>query len=241
MERDSDGQPVEAELPGDPQGAETGMTDLVDLQTKRNRGWPWPEDSFGLTPMYGENGWCHSCGVPRHEQTGSIVLQRKGFKTSGRAWIPNWQFDVLCVQRDLAEDLAGRFTVELRDVEWHPSAPCEASQIVAPVVGDAWFDYDELRERAIADHGTAGATCEECGVWRWMPMGFAPVPPLSDVTLPPLLDLPDLADVDVAASPEWFGDGMKAFRLLLLRRELAEIIVAASPRDFSRVVQPDMR
>ncbi|HEY8457426.1 MAG TPA: hypothetical protein VIL34_17670 [Actinopolymorphaceae bacterium] len=45
-----------------------------------------------------------------------------------------------------------------------------------------------------------------------------------------------LGDVDVAASPEWFGDGWKAFRQILFRRELAELIASASPRDFD--IQP---
>jgi hypothetical protein len=38
--------------------------------------------------------------------------------------------------------------------------------------------------------------------------------------------------VDVAASPEWFGDGWQAFRQILFRRPLAELIANASPRDF---------
>lgn len=50
--------------------------------------------------------------------------------------------------------------------------------------------------------------------------------------LPPLKITPDLGDVDIAASPEWFGDGWKAFRQILIRRQLAELIAAASPRDF---------
>ena len=41
--------------------------------------------------------------------------------------------------------------------------------------------------------------------------------------------------VDVAASPEWFGDGANAFRKMVFRRELAERIVALSPRDFDLV------
>ena len=210
------------------------MSGLVHLAAKRNRGWPWPEDSFGLTPMFGDDGWCHACGVPQREQTGSIVLQRKGFKTTGRAWEPSWQHDVLCVERDEALSLAGRFGLGLRDVEWHPSAPCEASQILAPVVGEAWFDHDELRERTAHVHGRAGATCEECGVWRWLPLGFSPLPPLNVEVLPPLLELPEVA---IAVSPEWFGDGLKAYREMLVARELAEVIAAASPRDFS-IVDP---
>lgn len=32
------------------------MNEYVELYLKRNRGWPWPEDSWGLTPMFGEDG-----------------------------------------------------------------------------------------------------------------------------------------------------------------------------------------
>ncbi len=199
------------------------MTDLVELYFKRNRGWPWPEDSWGLTPMFGEDGWCRSCGVPKCPQTGSIVLQRKGMKVEG-GWVPNWQFDAICLERSVAEEAASRFALEALKVDWHGSPPGEAMQIVVPSVGDAWFDPEELREKAIEQHGSAGATCAECGTWRWMPLAFG--------MLPPLRILPTLGNVDIAASPEWFGDGWSAYRQILMRRELAEFIAAASPRDF---------
>jgi hypothetical protein len=41
-----------------------------------------------------------------------------------------------------------------------------------------------------------------------------------------------LGDFDVAASPEWFGDGWNSYRQILVRRELAELLAGASPRDF---------
>lgn len=199
------------------------MTDFVFLNWKRNRGWPWPVDSYGLTPMFGEDGWCHACGVPKHPQTGSIVLERKGLTVSG-AWVPNWQFDVICLEQSLADEVGKHFDVELRPVEWPRTAEGEVFQIVVPTVGESWFDPDELREAAIAYHGTDGARCPDCGVWRWMPLVFG--------FLPPLRITPALGNADVAASPEWFGDGWKAFRQILVRRELAELIATASPRDF---------
>lgn len=199
------------------------MTGFVQLYWKRNRGWPWPEDSWGLTPMFGEDGWCRSCGVPKHPQTGSLVLQRKGMKVEG-GWVPNWQFDVICVAQDVAVEAAARFDIDTRKVEWHPTSPGEATQIVVPAIGDAWFDADELGSAAIERHGVAGATCPECGVWRWMPLAFG--------FLPPLRITPPLGDVAIAASPEWFGDGKQAFRQILVRRELAGLIAAASRRDF---------
>lgn len=56
--------------------------------------------------------------------------------------------------------------------------------------------------------------------------------PLTFGSLPPLRIRPPLGDAAIAASPEWFGDGWKAFRQVLVRRELAELLAAASPRDF---------
>ena len=199
------------------------MTEFVELALKRNRGWPWPEDSWGLTPMFGEDGWCRSCGVPRRPQSGSLVLRRKGLVAEG-VWVPNWRFDAICMAESVAAAVAGRFAVELLPVEWRGKSPGgAASQIVAPSVGERWFDPDELRAAAVARHGVAGAACSDCGVWRWMPLAFG--------MLPPLRIEPALGDVDVAASPEWFGDGMQSFRQILVRRELAEVLVAASPKD----------
>jgi hypothetical protein len=200
------------------------VKDFVELYLKRNRGWPWPEDSYGLTPMFGEDGWCHSCGVPLRPQCGSLILQRKGFASVEGAWVPNWQFDAICLEQDLADDVAGRYAVDVRPVAWHGTPPGAASQVVAPSVGATWFDPDELRAAAVAQHGSDGATCSDCGVWRWMPLGFG--------TLPPLRITPPLGDTDVAASPEWFGDGWNSYRQILVRRKLAELLVAASPRDF---------
>ena len=58
--------------------------------------------------MFGEDVWGHACSVPRLEQTGSLILQKKQFKTSGRAWMPNWQCDVVCVEREFAERLSAQ-------------------------------------------------------------------------------------------------------------------------------------
>jgi hypothetical protein len=197
--------------------------DFVQLYWKRNRGWPWPDESWGLDPMFGEDGWCHSCGTPRHPQTGPLTLRTGGLSATG-AWAPNWIFDVICLERSLAEQVAAQFTVELRDVAWHPNGLGEASQIVIPTVGEAWFDHAELRDRAIAEHGTPGATCPDCGIWRWMPLTWGGLPPLRFDQA--------WSHVDVIASPEWFGAGCQSFRQILVRRDLAELIAAASPRDF---------
>ena len=125
--------------------------DFVDLELRRNRGWPWPEESYGLTPMYGEDGWCRSCGVPKRTESGSLILQRRAFGPVEGAWVPNWLFDVICLERSVAERAkeAG-FALPLLPVEWHGLPPGDAVQIVPPIVGERWFDVDDLRVRATA-------------------------------------------------------------------------------------------
>ena len=198
------------------------MNELVALELKRNRGWPWPDDSYGLSPMYGENGWCRSCGMPLGEQSGPLVLRRKGMRVEG-AWLPYGQYDAICLERALAEEVADRFRVHLMPVRWRGSGE-EAMQIVAPSVGSEWWDPNELRRRTVQRHGVAGDSCAECGRWRWNPLSFG--------ELPQMLDVPELRGHDIAASPEWFGSGWNCFRQVVMRRDLAELIAAASPRDF---------
>jgi hypothetical protein len=200
------------------------MDGYVELRPKRNRGWPWPERSWGLTPMFGERGWCRACGVPRHPQSGSLVLARSGMATAAGAWVPNWQFDVICLDRHLGLQVADRFPVELLDVAWRGFPPGEALQIVVPTIGDSWFEPDALRAAALARHGVDGAACSACEVWRWMPLGLEDLPPPQVPAAP--------VEVPVAASPEWFGDGWLAFRQILVARDLAGLIAAASPDDF---------
>lgn len=200
------------------------MRDFVVLELRRNRGWPWPEDSLGLTPMFGEDGRCRACGIPLRDQSGSIVLERRGFDRLEGAWVPHWRFDAYCLEQSLAENAARRFKLQMRPVAWHGARPGGAMQIVVASVGSAWFDPDELRERTRSRHGASGATCGECGIWRWLPLAAADLPSLRVEAFP--------EGADIAASPEWFGDGRKAFRQILVRRQLAELLAEASPRDF---------
>ena len=140
------------------------------------------------------------------------------------AWTPNWQFDAICLDSRAAEGIADRFAVDLRRVAWRGLPPGDVFQIVVPSLGHAWFDPEALREAARAQHGGDGAQCADCGVWRWMPLEVG--------LLPALRVDPPLGEVDIAASPEWFGDGWNAFRQILMRRALAASIVAAGPQDF---------
>ena len=199
------------------------MNDYVELHLKKNRTWPWPEDSFGLTPMFGEEGWCRSCGVPKREQHGPLILQARKQSATG-AWVPYWQYDIICVEARLGIVLCDRFGINLREVEWRGTAPGPAFQLVIPVGAEPWYDPKELAASAEARHGTTGAECPECSVWRWMPL----VPEL----MPPRRWIPGADTPPVVASPEWFGDGLNSFRLILLRRDLAETIAKTSPRDF---------
>lgn len=149
----------------------------------------------------------------------------KGSTEKGRG-CPNWQFDAICLSHPLADVVRADFDVELRRVDWRRHAGSSVFQIVAPRVGAEWFDEAELRPAAVAVHGVDGARCEVCGVWRWLPLALDALPPQR-------IDLDATTSVGVAASPEWFGDGLQAFRELRVRRELAELLCQASPRDFS--------
>jgi hypothetical protein len=200
------------------------LTDFVHLYLKRNRGWPWPEDSWGLDSMFGESGWCHSCGTPFREQSGPLTLQAGGQTPVRGAWIPNWQFNAICLEKSLADRVLAEFRVDLRPIVWRRKVIGAAMQIVTPNVGPAWFDPDELRERAVARHGRPGAECSECRTWRWMPLPFE--------ELPTVRSGPSWERYDVIASPEWFGAGKQSFREILVRRSLATVIATASPKDF---------
>jgi len=124
----------------------------------------------------------------------------------------------------LGRRLADKYGLTLRDVNWHPAAPGSASQVEIPVVGVSWFDPIELELAGMARHGDTGSACAACGRWRWLPLGFG--------MQPTLRVRPGLDGVPIAASPEWFGDGGQPFREMVVRRDLAEEIAAASPRDF---------
>lgn len=105
--------------------------------------------------MFGEDGWCRSCGTPLREQCGALQLRRAGLAKPEGAWTPNWRFDVLCVGEELASEL-GRFSVNARPVSWVGRADPPAWQVVLPVVGSRWFDPARLTELAVARHGVAG-------------------------------------------------------------------------------------
>jgi phosphoenolpyruvate synthase len=101
----------------------SSVKDFVELYFKRNRGWPWPEENWGLTPMFGDDGWCHACGVPKREQAASLVLQRKGLSDPSGAWVPNWQFDVICMDDEVTELARHALVIEEHygrpmDIEW---------------------------------------------------------------------------------------------------------------------------
>ena len=185
----------------------------------------------GLDPMYGPDGWCHSCGTPCSEQGGRLRLRRADLSPVPPAWVPNWRFDTICLEGSVAARLGRDFRIKLREVEWEGHDPGAAMQIVIPTGSSPWFDPEELRERAEERHGVDGASCTLCGTWRWMPLTFG--------LLPPLRAEDDWTAYDAIASPEWFGDGCQSSRQILLRRSLAEVIASLSPKDFEVRAIPD--
>ena len=199
------------------------MNKFVALELKRNRGWPWPEKDWGNGPLFGEGGVCQSCGVPRRAQSGELHLQRKAMRPEG-VWMPYWQYDIYCMSAEIAAVVSSEFSVDLRPVRWRGESPGDAFQLVIPTIGESWFNHDLLRARLADKPGAPSERCPDCKVTRWRPGAFSEPPERAA--------LDALGDVDVAASPEWFGVGFNSFRKSVMRRELAELLQSASPRDF---------
>ena len=204
--------------------------DWVGLSPRFTPGWPWPEDSYGLTPMYGDDGWCRGCGTPLVDQVGSLVVQGRKFPTAD-AWTPNWRFDVLCISAGLAGELAARFELDLRDVHQPSSGPTGVQQLVPRRSDDPWYRPEDLARAVEARHGDlvadrSGRTCRTCELWKWLPVAVGDVPVRAGALE---------SGADVVASPESFGDGLASFHHLLFRRELAEALLASTPRNWRLV------
>lgn len=200
------------------------MADYIEVLTRRFRGYPWPSDSWGLTPMYGADGWCHVCGVPQREQAGPIVLEAKNFARVIGGWVPNWRFDVYCLEASVAEVARERFRLGFRNVEWRGTPGGAAYQVEIPTAEAVWFAPGDLEKILAPIHGEASKTCDECGVVRWMPVGMDVLPaPRSDLVA---------GEPAVIVSSEWFGDGKRSFRQFLWRRDVAEFLVESCSRDF---------
>lgn len=204
--------------------------DWVALSPRFTPGWPWPEDSYGLGPMYGDDGWCRRCGTPLVEQAGALVIQGRKFP-SADVWMPNWLYDVVCVSARLAADITERFTVDLGEVHKPRIGPTGVKQLLPAQTVEPWHRHEELARAVRARHSEhdgdrTGSSCRLCGRWKWLPVSESEVP----ITASALV-----STSDVIASPETFGDGMKSFRNLLFRRPLGETLVAASPRNWDLV------
>ncbi|MEV6286488.1 hypothetical protein [Kribbella sp. NPDC051770] len=205
-------------------------SEWVALSTRFTPGWPWPEESYGLDPMFGADGWCRGCGTPKGPQSGALVMQGRKFPTAG-VWMPNWLFDVVCLSGEVAEQVADRFAVELREVR-KPLGPTSARQLIPTVTRQPWYDPAGLSTAVKARHAKhnpneSGSQCSECSTWKWLPIGEAEASvQLRSIT----------SATDVVASPEVFGDGLKAFRHLLFRRSLGEFLAGTHPRAW-RVVE----
>src|SRR5260370_16365210 len=129
--------------------------DFVRLDLKGNRAWPWRGVSWGLDSMSGPDGWCRSCGITLHEQTGPLTLQARGMSPVQGAWVPNWRFDTICVESTLGARLSNVYRLEMRPIAWYRNVKGQALQIVVPTVEPAWFASAALRRTAVPRPGTA--------------------------------------------------------------------------------------
>lgn len=197
--------------------------DFVALDSRFTSGWPWPESSWGLDPMYGEAGWCHACGVPAAAQTGSMVLRRAKFPTSA-FWMPNWRFDALCVRLAEARHIVEHFDLITLPITTPKVQDTGFVQLLPEVSAEPWFAPDELSSIATMRHGSPGAECRGCGTWRWLPIPTREQPAAT---------IRASVGVHFVASPEWFGDGFKAMRAIRVSRPLAQQLVALNPRVWS--------
>lgn len=209
------------------------QAEWVGLTSRFTPGWPWPTDSWGLDPMYGPDGWCRACGTPLAPQMGHLTIQGAGFPTA-RVWTPNWHFDAVCITADVAHEVRNRFSVQLRDVHKPRKGQTGVMQLLPEVSPIAWYDPADLASAVVARHerysgAQSGATCTACQRWRWLPIlvGEAPI-------RPDALD----AETDVICSPEYFGDGCMSFRHVLFRTALADLLVQANPRTWSKIEIP---
>lgn len=209
---------------------EQPSADWVAISARFTPGWPWPEDSYGLGPMYGDDGWCRGCGTPLVEQSGALVMQGSAFPTAD-VWMPNWLFDVVCLSERLAPIISERFRVDLGEVHTPRVGPTGARQVLPTQTADPWHRNEELAIAVRARHGEqegerTGSTCGGCGRWKWLPVSENEAPIVASALT---------SASDVIVSPETFGDGLASFRHLLFRRPLAETLVTASPRNWDLV------
>lgn len=198
------------------------------LGARFHPGWPWPEKSRGKDPMYGVDGWCHSCGTPLRGPTGPLVMQGRKF-SSAEAWTPNWLFDTVCVSAALTAQIRDRFDVAFGEVHKPRTGDTGVRYLIPVQTSDNWYDAEILDREVRVNpfsfgpplRDSAGATCASCQRWRWMPWtgnGTAVNGAALDT------------NADVIASPEIFGDGWMTYRHLLFRLPLAQLIASSAPR-----------
>ena len=96
---------------------------------------------------------------------------------------------------------------------------------------ESWHPPQALAEAVRTRHGhhsgdQTGSSCDHCGRWKWLPVSEDEAP---------IGAMAVQSSADVIASPEVFGDGWKSFRHVLFRRGLGEVLVRASPPQWSIV------
>ena len=197
--------------------------DFVALTSRFTSGWPWPESSYGLDPMYGPKGWCHECGIPQVPRLGGMVLQASKFPTSA-FWVPNWRYDALCVRLDDAVDVISDFDLTTIEVSTPRGAGTGVVQLVPEVAQAPWFNHFALSSRVRARHRSLGSDCPSCRNWRWLPLKSEEYPPASIASTAAFV-----------ASAEWFGAGVRSMHELRFLRPLAKALVALNPRVWSIV------
>lgn len=158
----------------------------------------------------------------QNEQTGDLRLQKRGLTPVG-GWVPYWLYDVYCVE-DSAVERGLALGLNFRPVLSPAGARIGAAQIVIESTRVDWFQAMEL-DRVIAPiHGVGSEQCAVCGVRRWMPVGMDVLPAPDERVFE--------GEPPVVASPEWFGAGLRAFRQIVWRADVAEYLRNFGSKDF---------
>ena len=181
-----------------------------------------------MDPRFGADGWCRTCGAPKVEQTGHLILQGYKFPKAD-VFMPNWSFDVIGVSAHVAAEVGKRFKVKMRSVHKPKTGATEVMQLLPGESSENWYLDSDLKAAVERRPGVdrepwLHQVCDACGTARWLPV--------SEGQAPISLRAVEGVASDFVASPERFGSGKRSFRHLLFRRSLGVFLQASSPRNW---------
>jgi hypothetical protein len=181
----------------------------------RKRGYPQPEDTY-LTSTYRSIGRCSDCGVGR-SQVAPFKVRSKYFRESDVCCTLEWIHDVAIVPSSIFHEHAAPFQIASR--------PLLDFRTAAPLT-----DWCQMVPQAVVDFAASppatellASRCLTCGANKWR---MSPGSAIAEPASPP-------GWAAFVQSSDWFGEGAFAFQPLLIRRDLARILIDLGI-DYSR-------